>query len=289
MSYWPHNKRVALSLVVNVEEGAEKSIARGDKGMEPVDELGMFVKHPIRSYPNESNYQFGIKVGAQRVIDLLDKHQVPATWTVCGQALEGAPWLGEAITARGDEAANHGYRWKFQFGMSEQEERAYIKKSTEAIEQMTGQRPKGWLSRYLTTDNTRRLLAEAGYDYHMDDFSSELPFLDESGLPIVVMPYQLDTNDMKMWSAPAYTARQWLDYLIDSIDFLHDASDAPSMMSVGVHLRISGRPGRTAMLDRFLGHVSTLSDVWVATRADISSHFQAVCDGEADKLEKISS
>lgn len=280
MNSWPGEKRIALSLVVNVEEGAERSVARGDKGMEPVDELGMVVKDAIRSYPNESNYRFGIQVGAKRVLGLLDKHGVPATWTVCGQALEAAPWLGKAISARGDEAASHGYRWQFQFRMNEAEERAFIAHSTETIEQATGQRPCGWLSRYLTTDNTRRLLAEAGYAYHMDDFSAEWPFMDEGGLPIVVLPYQLDTNDMKMWSNAAYTPRQWLDYLIDSIDFLHDTAEAPVMMSVGMHLRIIGRPGRAPMLDRFLGHVATLPDVWVARRDAIAAHFRATVQAD---------
>ncbi|MCC5868081.1 MAG: polysaccharide deacetylase family protein [Gammaproteobacteria bacterium] len=280
MDSWPGAKRIALSLVVNVEEGAERSVARGDKGMEPVDELGMVVKDPIRSYPNESNYRFGIQVGAKRVIGLLDKHGVAATWTVCGQALESAPWLGKAISARGDEAASHGYRWQFQFRMNEEEERAFIARSTNAIEKATGQRPCGWLSRYLTTDNTRRLLAEAGYVYHMDDFSAEWPFMDEDGLPIVVLPYQLDTNDMKMWSNAGYTPRQWLDYLIDSIDFLHDTTEVPVMMSVGLHLRIIGRPGRAAMLDRFLSHVSTLPDVWVTRRDAIAAHFRATAQAD---------
>lgn len=273
MDRWPNSARLALSLVVNVEEGSERSIARGDKGMEPVDELGMVVKDAIRSYANESNYQFGIKVGAKRVIQLLDQHAMPATWTVCGQALENAPWLGRAITARGDEPASHGYRWQFQFRMDEENEREFIGQATRSIEQSTGVRPVGWLSRYLTTDNTRRLLAEAGYLYHMDDFSDEAPFWDEDGLPIVVIPYQLDTNDMKMWSDPAYSARQWLDYVIDSFDFLHRHATEPALLSLGLHLRIIGRPGRAAMLDKFLRHVAQSTDVWVATRKQMAEHF----------------
>lgn len=281
MKCWPDGNHVALSLVVNVEEGAERSIARGDKGMEPVDELGMHVKDAIRSYANESNYLFGIEVGARRVLKLLDRFGMAASWTACGLALEQAPWLGPAIIARGDEVASHGYRWQFQFRMDEEAERAYIAKSTAAIEACCGQRPVGWLSRYLTTDNTRRLLSEAGYSYHMDDFSRELPFRDETGLPIVVVPYQLDTNDMKMWSDPAYTPRQWLDYLVDSFDYLHarEESDAAAMLSVGVHLRIIGRPGRAAMLERFLQHVATKGSTWVATRQSIAEAFTAQAEG----------
>lgn len=272
MDTWPGGARLALSLVINVEEGAERSVARGDKGMEPVDELGMVVKDPIRSYANESNYQFGIKVGARRVIDLLDRYAMPATWTVCGQALEAAPWLAHAIVARGDEAASHGYRWQFQFRMDEATEQAYIKRATDTIAMLCGTRPIGWLSRYLTTDNTRRLLAEAGYHYHMDDFSDEQPFWDETGLPILVLPYQIDTNDMKLWSDPGYTPRQWLDYLIDSFDYLHANATAPAMLSVGVHLRIIGRPGRAAVLERFLAHVAS-RHCWVARRQDIAAAY----------------
>jgi allantoinase len=271
----PDDARVHLSLVVNVEEGSERSIARGDKGMEPVDELGMVVKDAIRSYPNESNYLFGVNVGARRVIDILDRQRMAATWTVCAQALEAAPWLGAAIAARGDEAASHGYRWQFQFRMDEPSEREFIARATDSIARTTGERPVGWLSRYLTTDNTRRLLAEAGYLYHMDDFSGEAPFWSEDGLPVVVVPYQLDTNDMKMWSDAAYTPRQWLDYVVDSFDFLHRHASEPALLSVGLHLRIIGRPGRAAMLERFLQHVAAKGATWVATRRAIAERFAA--------------
>jgi len=272
---WPNAARVALSLVVNVEEGSERSIVRGDSGMEAVDELGMFLKDPIRNYANESNYEFGLNVGAPRILAMLARHGMRSTWTVCGQALEAAPELAKAITAAGHEACSHGYRWQFQHKMDEARERAFIAQSADSIEATTGQRPRGWLSRYFSTDNTRRLLAEAGFTYHMDDFSDEAPFWDApGGKPIVVVPYQLDTNDMKMWPHPGYTARDWLDYLVDSFDLLHREGEAtPRLMSVGVHLRIIGRPGRAAAFDRFLQHVASKDRVWVATRLEIADHF----------------
>jgi peptidoglycan/xylan/chitin deacetylase (PgdA/CDA1 family) len=275
---WPGDARVALSIVVNVEEGSERSIVRGDKGMEAVDELGMFLKDPIRNYSNESNYEFGVNVGAPRVLNLLKRHDMVATWTVCGQALEAAPDLARAITAAGHEACSHGYRWQFQHRMDEEQERAFIQKSADSIEATTGQRPKGWLSRYFATDNTRRLLAEAGFVYHMDDFSDEVPFWDApAGKPIVVVPYQLDTNDMKLWPHPGYTARDWLDYAIDSFELLHEeGAVTPRLMSLGVHLRIIGRPGRAAAFERFLRHVRSKEGVWVATRLDIARHFAQV-------------
>jgi peptidoglycan/xylan/chitin deacetylase (PgdA/CDA1 family) len=273
----PQGQRIALSIVVNVEEGSERSLVRGDKGMEAVDELGMFLKDPIRNYANESNYAFGINVGGPRVLALLARHGVTSTWTVCGQALEAAPDLARAITAQGHEACSHGYRWQFQHRMDEAAERAFIRKAADSIEATTGQRPKGWLSRYFCTDNTRRLLGEEGFVYHMDDFSDEAPFWDTTGpQPIVVVPYQLDTNDMKMWPHPGYTARDWLDYAIDSFDFLYEeGAQTPRLMSLGVHLRIIGRPGRAAMFERFLQHVRAKPDVWIATRLSIAEHFAA--------------
>jgi peptidoglycan/xylan/chitin deacetylase (PgdA/CDA1 family) len=274
---WPGGKRLAVSIVVNVEEGSERSIVRGDKGMEAVDEFGMFVKDPIRNLANESNYRFGIQVGAPRVLRLLAESGVRSTWTVCGQALEQAPDLARAITAQGHEACSHGYRWQFQYRMDEDKERAFIRQAVASIEATTGQKPVGWLSRYLPSDNTRRLLAEEGFLYHMDDFSDEVPFWDApAGRPIVVLPYQLDTNDMKMWNAPGYTPRAWLDYVVDSFDLLlAERTPAAAMLSIGLHLRIIGRPGRAAALERFLQHIRSKDGAWIATRREIAEHFAA--------------
>jgi peptidoglycan/xylan/chitin deacetylase (PgdA/CDA1 family) len=269
---WPGDARVAVSLVVNVEEGSERSLIRGDSGMEAVDELGMFVKGPVRNHSNESNYLFGIKAGAPRLLRLLALYDCPATWTVCGQSLEQAPELAHAITAGGHEACSHGYRWQFQYKMDEAQERDFIRRAAVSIAATTGQRPQGWLSRYLPSDNTRRLLAEENFLYHMDDFSGELPFWDNiTTPPIIVIPYQLDTNDMKMWSDPAYTARAWLDYVIDSFDMLY--AEGAGMLSVGVHLRIMGRPGRAHCFEKLLQHITSKPDVWIAKRLDIARHF----------------
>jgi len=268
---WPNDARVAVSLVVNVEEGSERSIARGDSGMEAVDELGMFVKGPVRNHSNESNYQFGIHCGGPRLLRLLAEHGCKATWTVCGMSLEQAPDLARAITAAGHEACSHGYRWQFQYKMDEAQELDFIRKAVDSITATTGQRPLGWLSRYLPSDNTRRLLAQEGFLYHMDDFSGEEPFWDAEH-KIIVVPYQLDTNDMKIWSDPAYTARAWADYVIDSFDTLY--AEGAGMLSVGVHLRIMGRPGRARCFEKVLQHITSKPDVWVATRLEIARYFK---------------
>lgn len=279
---WPHGARLALSIVVNVEEGSEQNILDGDKGPEPVDELQAVPHKPIRAHGNETNYQYGLIEGAPRILKLLDEHRARATWTAAGQALERAPALAQAIVARGDEVCCHGWRWVHQWGMDEAEEREFIVKGRDAIERATGKRPAGWLSRYLHTDNTRRLLAEEGFTYHMDDFSRDEPFwemVEVSGgasRPMVIMPYALDTNDMKFWLTPAYSPRDWLRYAIDTFDWLYDeAAERPRMMSLGLHLRIIGRSGRIGAFAAFLRHVADKPGVWIASRAEMAQSFAA--------------
>ena len=273
---WPGDAKVALSVVVNVEEGAEGSILDGDKGMEPVDELGIFVKGPLRNFGNESNYQYGIKAGFPRVSKLLDKYDIKATWTTCALALERAPQIAAYIRDRGHEACSHGWRWQAQHRMEEVQEREYIRKAVTSIKKTTGTRPYGWLSRYLHTENTRRLLAEEGFTYHMDDFSDDVPFWEEvAGKPFVIMPYAVDSNDMKFWTDPALTPDQWLKYATDTFDWLYQegAAGEPKIMSLGLHLRVIGRPGRIGAFEAFLKHVRARQGVWVATRLEMAQSF----------------
>lgn len=278
---WPGGAKLALSIVVNVEEGSEQSVARGDRGMEPVDELGVFVKGAVRNYANESNYLYGIKAGAPRVLKLLREHEIAASWTIAAQSLETHPELARAIVALGHEPVSHGWRWVHQFRMDEAAERAFIRKAVASIEATCGVRPYGWLSRYLMTDNTRRLLIEEGFTYHMDDFSGDVPFWDRDtvpGRPIAIVPYQIDTNDMKFWTDPAYSPDDWLRYATRSFDQLWREGEAgnPKMMSLGLHLRIIGRPGRIWAFEEFLRYAKSHDGVWIATRKSIADHFAAI-------------
>jgi allantoinase len=278
---WPGAAKMALSVVVNVEEGSEQTIARGDKGMEPVDELGIFIKAPIRNYGNESNYLYGIKAGAPRVVKLLKAFDIKASWTVAALSLENHPQLAEAIIELGHEPVSHGWRWIHQFKLNEEAEREFIAKAVESIRRTCGVRPYGWLSRYFHTDNTRRLLIEAGFDYHMDDYSSDVPFWDKATVPerpIVIVPYQLDNNDMKMWTDPAMSPEQWLAYAKRNFDqvYREGMEGNPKMMSLGLHLRIIGRPGRIWALEAFFRHVRAHEGIWLATRHEIAQHFRGV-------------
>ena len=277
---WPNGARIALSVVVNVEEGSEQSVLRGDRGMEPVDELGIFIKGPIRNYSNESNYLYGIKAGAPRIVKLLRRYDIMASWTVAAQSLENHPEIAAAIVELGHEPVSHGWRWLHQFRMDEAQEREFIRKAVASIERTCGRRPSGWLSRYMLTDNTRRLLVEEGFAYHMDDYSGDVPFWDRDtvpGRPIAIVPYQVD-NDMKMWTDPAVSPHAWLDYAKANFDQLYREGEEgnPKMMSLGLHLRIIGRPGRVWALEEFFRHVRSHGDVWIASREEIAAHLAKV-------------
>ena len=282
---WPDGARLALSIVVNVEEGAEMNIVDGDPGPEPVDELGSIPRRPVRVHGNESNYRYGIDVGAPRVFGMLAERGLSATATAAALALERAPHLARRLIEEGHEIACHGYRWVHQYRMDEAAERDFICRARDSIESTSGVRPVGWLSRFLHTDSTRRILAEEGFVYHMDDYSSDLPYWDRvetsdgQRRAILVLPYAVDSNDIKMWTAPSLNPRDWAQYAIDTFDYLAEEAEREGarMMSLGLHLRIVGRPGRAGALRRILDHVVERGKVWVATR-------RAIADAYADAV-----
>ena len=280
---WPNGAKLAVSVVINVEEGAEQNIRDGDKGPEPVDELGAVPNRPMRVYGNESNYHYGIKAGWPRIRDLFDTYHFAPTITAAALALERAPEIAADIVARKWEVAAHGYRWSHQFWMDEEKERAFITKARDSLFKTTGQRPQGWLSRYLLTDQTRRILAEEGFTFHMDDYSGDMPFWDSvetaQGIkPMLITPYAIDTNDMKMWVAPAMQPWDWAEYAIQSFDaLLAEARRGQArVLNIGLHLRIVGRPGRIGALDRILAHIKAHEDeVFVAGRNTLAQAFEA--------------
>ncbi len=276
---WPDDNRLALSIVVNVEEGSEATIADGDKGPEPVDELGIQLRQPIRNYSNESNYEYGVREGWPRIKDLLEAYRVQVTFTAAAVSLLRAPAIARYIANGPHEACSHGWRWIHQFRMNEDKERDFIRKASAGIQKATGKRPVGWLSRYLLTDNTRRLLQEEGYLYHMDDYSADAPFFSAvsgSDKPMLIVPYALDSNDMKFWTDPSLSVSAWLDYACRSFDTLYaeGSTGQPRMMSLGLHLRIIGRAGRIRALDDFLAYVHKHEKVWVTTREAIARYWQ---------------
>jgi allantoinase len=279
---WPNGRKLAVSIILNVEEGAEQNIADGDKGPEPVDELGAVPSRPMRVHGNESNYQYGIKAGWPRILALFDAYGLEPTVTAAALALKRAPNITADIVARRWEVAAHGYRWSHQFWMDEDKERAFITKARDIIIEETGQTPQGWLSRYLLTENTRRILAEEGFTYHMDDYSGDMPFWDvvetaQGRKPLVITPYAIDTNDMKMWVAPALQPWDWARYAIASFDaLLKEARRGEArVLNFGLHLRIVGRPGRIGALEEVLHHFKKHEDeVFVGSRASLVQAFR---------------
>ncbi|MCB1623104.1 MAG: polysaccharide deacetylase family protein, partial [Pseudomonadales bacterium] len=226
------------------------------------------------NFGNESNYEYGIREGGPRVLDLLAKYRMRGTFTAAAAALERAPALARRIVAEGHEVCAHGFRWQAQLGMGVDVEREFIAAAVRSIEKSCGRRPMGWLSRYLHTGHTRQLLAEAGFLYHMDDYSRDEPWVDRSVAPhMLVLPYALDSNDMKLWSSPALTPAAWFEYAKDSFDWLYAeaARRERLMMSLGVHLRIIGRPGRIGAYESFLRYAASMRDVWIATRQEIAA------------------
>jgi allantoinase len=276
---WPGQARVAVSFVLNVEEGAELSLSMGDERNESryevVDEVVGAVDPCM-----ESHFEYGTRAGYWRLVTLLERFGVPATLSACARALEQSPWLARDALRRGHEIACHGYRWEAHAGMPEEVEREVIARAVETITRVAGIRPVGWHTRSASSANTRRLLVEeGGFLYDSDAYDDDLPYLVEvSGRPHVVLPYSFDTNDMRFQAGGGFTlARDFAAYVIDAFDWLwREGSTTPKMLSVGLHLRIIGRPGRIAGLEQVLAHITGREGVWIARRVDIARHWRAL-------------
>lgn len=272
---WPDDARVAVSLVLNYEEGSELCVGDGDPEGE---RLGEFVYPSMdartRDLGLESTFEYGSRVGAWRVLRLFDDYGVKATIYACGRALERNPVIAREFTARGHEPAAHGYRWVDHFRMTPDVERAQIEKAVQAIRETTGERPVGWYSRYAPSPNTRALLVEeGGFLYDSDSYADEIPYwVRVNGRAHLVIPYQLDANDAKFFRGPGWSgATEFWEYLRDSVTMLHrEGEREPRMLSIGLHGRIIGRPGRATALERFLEHCRAMPGIWFARRVDIA-------------------
>jgi len=274
---WPASARVAVSLVVNVEEGAELSLADGDERNETIHE----VLEEVEGIPNlclQSHFDYGTRAGWWRVMRVLQRYNAPCTVSACSRALERSPWLGESALARGHEIACHSYRWERHAGMDEETERATIAKAVAAIEASSGVRPMGWHTRGAPTPSTRKLLVEeGGFLYDSDAYDDDLPYVVEVlGREHVVVPYAFDTNDMRFQAGGLFVhARDFAEYCIDAYDALwREGAERPAMMSVGLHARLIGRPGRIAGLEQFLAHVRDTGGAWFARRMDVAHHWR---------------
>ena len=254
---WPDGARVAVSLVLNYEEGAEASVLDGDPASEGYlhEIVGAGPLVGRRDLNVESMFAYGARAGFWRIHRTLRRHAAPLTVYGVGLALERNPEAARAMGEAGYEVASHGWRWIDYGTVPEEVERAELARCIETIERLVGRRPVGWYTG-RTSPATRRLVAEeGGFLYDSDDYSDDLPYyVEAAGRPHLVLPYSLDTNDFKFLVPNGFvTADDFLAYLVDAFDVLHEeGADRPRMMSVGLHCRITGRPGRIRALDRFL-------------------------------------
>lgn len=268
---WPGGARVAVSLVINVEDGAERSVARGHH----TDDLGAHWVPGLKAagvhQPTlESAFDYGARAGIWRLLRVLDAHEVKATAFCCAVALQGNPEVAAALAARGHEIADHGYHWDTHAGLDLEDERRLIVASRDAIAEATGKRPTSWYSRDGLNPGTRATLEDAGFDYESNSFNDDLPHWGrgDDGTRLPVLPYAGDTNDSGLLG-PFSTAESFASHLIGCLALqLDDPRPGPSVMSVGLHPRLIGRPAYAAALDRFLAYALG-QGAWVATRLEI--------------------
>lgn len=277
---WPGGARVAVQFVINYEEGGENSILHGDAASEAFlsDIIGAEPFKGRRHMSMESLYEYGSRAGFWRLHRLFTARGLPVTVFGIAMAMERNPDAVAAMVEAGWEIASHGWRWIDYKFIDADTERAHLKQAITIHEKLTGSRPEGWYTG-RTSPNTRRLIVEeGGFLYDADSYADDLPYWDTShGAPHLVVPYTLDANDMRFATAQGFNAGdQFFAYLRDAFDTLYqEGADAPKMMSVGLHCRLVGRPGRVRALQRFLDHVAAHEKVWVCRRADIARHWHS--------------
>ena len=280
---WPGEARIALQFVLNYEEGGENSVLHGDAGSEQfLSEMFNPPSYPARHLSMESIYEYGSRAGVWRLLREFERRGLPLTVFGVAMALERHPELARAFVELGHEVACHGLRWINYQTVDEATERAHLQQAVAIVERLTGRAPAGW---YTGRDspNTRRLVADhGGFAYDSDYYGDDLPLWtsvtrsDGIRVPHLVVPYTLDANDMRFALPQGFsTGDAFFDYLRDSFDVLYaEGADAPKMMSVGMHCRLLGRPGRFRALQRFLDHVAAHDRVWVCRRIDIARHWR---------------
>lgn len=269
---WPTGARLAINVVLNYEEGAERSPLEGDRDVEPLVDSRYDVPTGERDLYMESSYEYGSRVGIWRLLGLLDEIGIRPTVFGCGLAFERNPAAVAAFVERGCDLVGHGYRWIPHLGLTVDEQAADIRRCVDVLERMTGRRVLGWFGRAPNTVHTRRLLAEAGLLYDSGAVNDDLPyFTDVGGRPFLVVPYSLDVNDVRFWKGDLATGDQFQAYVRDSFDVLYaESAETPRMMSIGLHPRIIGRPGRLASLRRALEYIRGHDGLWFARRDDIA-------------------
>ena len=278
---WPGGARIAVQFVINYEEGAENSVLHGDRGSEAFlsEMIGAQSIPGARAIAMESLYEYGSRAGFWRLHRIFTARSQPLTVFGVAAAMARNPAAVAAMKEAGWEIASHGLRWIDYQHVPEAVERAHIQECIALHTELTGSRPLGWYQG-RTSPNTARLIAEeGGFVYDADSYADDLPYYDRSnGRAQLIVPYTLDVNDMRFVALNGFTeGEQFFNYLRDTFDTLYEeGAEKPRMMSVGLHCRVAGRPGRARAVARFLDYIAGREKVWVATRLDIARHWLAV-------------
>lgn len=269
---WPGGAQLAVSIVVNVEEGAELSIGDGDPRNESVYEI----REEVEGVPDicmETHFAYGTRQGYARIAQALDRHGAKATFSTCGRVAQRSPWLMQDIVARGHEVSCHGWLWERHANMDRATEAQVIERTHAAIRAACGVAPVGWHTRSSASPNTRALLIERGdFLYDSDAYDDDIPRMAGGH---VILPYAFDTNDMRFSPGGGFVqARDFSEYVIGAFDRLYaEGAAAARMMSIGLHLRLIGRPGRIKGLEDVLAHIASQEGVWIAPRREIATQW----------------
>jgi peptidoglycan/xylan/chitin deacetylase (PgdA/CDA1 family) len=270
---WPGNARLALSLVVNYEEGSEYSFPDGD-GRNETHGSWYEIPRGVRNLRLESQYEYGSRVGIWRILRLFEKYGVKSTFHAAALAVERNAEVAAAIRELGHEGCSHGYRWEDPWLMTPEEERHRIALAVESLKRTCGERPYGWYTRYGPSIHTRRLLVEeGGFLYDSDAYNDDLPyFVDVAGKQHLVLPYSGTFNDGRFVGIPRYSsAADFVEDCTRAIRQLwNEGASHPKMMSIGLHPRLIGDPGRASALEEVVSFAQELGDVWIARRVDIA-------------------
>lgn len=270
---WPDGARIAVSLVVNYEEGSEPSLVYGDEPRKTWEGESFLVEAGRRDLRYESTFDYGARAGVWRFLNMFDEFGIKVTFSIGARALEKNPIAAREITARGHEPQSHGYLWMPLGSLSREQQMQHIKKAVDVIRETTGERPLGWRSQGPNEITRELLIEEGGFVYDGDALNDDLPyFVNAGGRKWLVIPYSFDTNDMKFWHHPGYSeGRDFLDSLKDTFDYFYEeGKQYPQIMTVGVHPRQSGRPSRTGAVSEFIRYARGFRGVWFARRIDIA-------------------
>lgn len=275
---WPGNAKIAVNFNLNVEAGGELTLVNGDSGSEGnLNDMGTPAKPGMRAPMVESNFEYGSRRGVWRVLDIFRDFKINISVLGVARSLEQTPELARAFVERGHEIVSHGYRWIDYCFIPEEVEREHINSTIEILTKLTGSRPLGWMTG-RPSSNTRRLHIEAGgFLYDRDSLADELPYwLTFGGRPHLVIPYSYETNDNRFNSNIGFsTGDQFFAYMRDAFDVLRreGINGSPKLLSIGLHDRLIGRPGRAAGLVKILDYMRSFDDVWFCTGADVAHHW----------------